>query len=43
MIDEEIDDDLVKEEKENKEVSEKEKLDVIEIEEGFFFRRDIVG
>lgn len=41
MIDEEIDDDLVKEEKENKE--EKEKLDVSEIEEGFFFRRDIVG
>lgn len=41
MIDEEIDDDLVKEEKENKE--EKEKLDVSEIEEGFFFCRDIVG
>lgn len=43
MIDEEIDDDLVKEEKENKEVSEKEKLDVSEIEEGCFFCRDIVG
>lgn len=43
LIDEEIDDDLAKEEKENKEVSEKEKPDVSETEEGSFLRRDIVG
>lgn len=43
LIDEEIDDDLGKEEKENKEVSEKEKPDVSETEESSFLRRDIVG